>query len=432
MSGKFTIACPTRARARNHVNNHHDNSGPASLDELIEKITFRAANEDGSFRAFLSAFRAEIEVPCDAFVIGEPVSVTAFGYDGNVRRGLTAACRREDGSEHSVAACDVVMAAREQGVHILEAYRHWLGLPPIVTVQSTGGRPPRCHKAKPEDLDLASSINLVVLSRKTIASRCRVLGSNRAITLRSSGPDLAVPGEIIVVRPKKQWNYSGHPYLSGDIESVKFDANALGLVPLSLKEFGEWNPSDHYWGEKDDPIEKWAEPIISHGPRLSYEMEQVLPGQNPASYDSDPIIEALELRDAGERGKATDLLMDLCQSDLRCLDAHAHLGNFAADFNPKEALRHYAVGVGIGELSLGHDFSGLLPWGLIDNRPFLRCLHGLGLCAWRLDRFEEALKIFTRLLWLNPTDNQGNRFNLDAVEKGQKWEPDPVPPTSDD
>jgi len=396
---------------------------------LIEKITFRAANEDGSFRAFHSACIAEVKVPFDAFVIGEPVSVTAFGYYGNVRRGLTATCRREDGSEHSVAACDVVLATREQGVHILEAYRHWLGLPPIVTVQPAGGRPPRRHKAKPEDLDLASSINLVVLSRKNIASRCRILGSNRAITLRSSGHDLAVPGEIVVVRPKKQWNYSGHRYLSGDIESVRFDANALGLVPLTLKDFGEWNPSDHYWGEKDKPIEKWAEPIISHGSRPSYEMEQVIPGQNPGNYDSDPIIEALELRDAGERSKATDLLMGLCQSDLRCLDAHAHLGNFASDFNPTEAIRHYAVGVGIGELSLGHDFSGVLPWSLIDNRPFLRCLHGLGLCAWRLDRIEEALKIFTRLLWLNPSDNQGVRFNLDAVENGQRWEPDPVPPT---
>jgi hypothetical protein len=336
---------------------------------------------------------------------------------------LTATCRREDGSQHSVAACDVVLAAREQGVHILEAYRHWLGLPPIVTIQPTGGRPPRRHKAKSEDLDLASSINLVVLSRKTIAARCRLLGSDRAITLRSSGHDRAVPGEIIVVRPKKQWNYASHPYISGDIESVKFDANALGLIPLSLKDCGEWNPSEHYWGEKDEPIEKWAEPIISRGPRPSYEMEQILPGQDPENCDSDPIIEAVELKDAGEHGKAIDLLMGLCQSDLRCLDAHAHLGNFAAELNPAEAIRHYAVGVGIGELSLGRDFSGLLPWGLLDNRPFLRCLHGLGLCAWRLGWFEEAQKIFTRLLWLNPTDNQGARFNLDAVKARQKWEP---------
>jgi hypothetical protein len=27
-------------------------------------------------------------------------------------------------------------------------------------------------------------------------------------------------------------------------------------------------------------------------------------------------------------------------------------------------------------------FDGVLPWGQIDNRPFLRCMHGFGLCLW--------------------------------------------------
>ena len=76
--------------------------------------------------------------------------------------------------------------------------------------------------------------------------------------------------------------------------------------------------------------------------------------------------------------------MDLCQADLRCLDAHAHLGNSVFDWRPEEAIRHYEAGVRIGELSLGEGFDGLLPWGWIDNRPFLRCMHGFGLCLWRL------------------------------------------------
>jgi hypothetical protein len=29
-----------------------------------------------------------------------------------------------------------------------------------------------------------------------------------------------------------------------------------------------------------------------------------------------------------------------------------------------------------GELSLGQNFEGLLPWGDVDNRPFLRCMPG--------------------------------------------------------
>ncbi len=57
----------------------------------------------------------------------------------------------------------------------------------------------------------------------------------------------------------------------------------------------------------------------------------------------------------------------------------------------------------------------MLPWGWIDNRPFLRCMHGFGLSLWRLGRFEEAGSIFDRMLWLNPSDNQGVRFLIDKV-----------------
>jgi len=60
-----------------------------------------------------------------------------------------------------------------------------------------------------------------------------------------------------------------------------------------------------------------------------------------------------------------------------------------------------------GELSIGSDFDGLLSWGLVDNQPFLRCMHGFCLCLWRLGRFEEAERVVDRMLWLNPSDNQG-------------------------
>lgn len=80
------------------------------------------------------------------------------------------------------------------------------------------------------------------------------------------------------------------------------------------------------------------------------------------------------------------------------------------------------MGTTIGGVSLGKDFDGVLAWGLIDNRPFLRCLHGVGLCAWRLGDLRVAKAVFARMLWLNPSDNQGARFNLAAVEAGKTWE----------
>jgi tetratricopeptide (TPR) repeat protein len=151
-------------------------------------------------------------------------------------------------------------------------------------------------------------------------------------------------------------------------------------------------------------------------------MEQVLHGADPDDPFSDPITESNDRRESGDTQGARDLLMELCQSDLRCLDAHAHLGNLIFDNRPEDAIRHYEVGVRIGELSLGASFDGLLPWGWIDNRPFLRCMHGFGLCLWRLGRFEEAGRILDRMLWLNPSDNQGARFLIDDIQAKISWE----------
>lgn len=53
-----------------------------------------------------------------------------------------------------------------------------------------------------------------------------------------------------------------------------------------------------------------------------------------------------------------------------------------------------------------------LPWSGLYNRPHLRCLHGYGLCLWRLGRYDEVSAVFERILALNPNDNQGARFCL--------------------
>jgi len=400
---------------------HRDDQEPSMLDALIDAIIVDANSDDEKLCAFRQAFEDTIVVPCDAFVIGEPVSVRAFDYGGNERRGLTATCCRADGAEYVVAAYDVVLPARADAARYLAAYRRWLGLAPYPPRAAPSARPRRPHAVAPTDLDLSYPIDLVVLSVKDKAARCRLLASDQVITLRASRLWDLVPGEIVVVTPRKQWRYAGHPYLSGEIASTRLDVTALGLVPLRLDDRGAWNPDEEYWGETDEPIEEWAKPIIARGPRQEFEMEQVLPVAAPDS-DSDPIIDSNELKEGGDPGNALKILMKLCDVDLRCLDAHAHLGNFVFQHRPAEAIRHYEVGLRIGELSLGDDFDGVLPWGLIDNRPFLRCLHSFGLCCWRLGRLDEAERVFDRMLWLNPSDNQGARFLIGPVRAGAAWE----------
>lgn len=43
-----------------------------------------------NFGHFAKLFEDDVSLPCDAFVIGEPVEVVEINYDGNTRRGLTA------------------------------------------------------------------------------------------------------------------------------------------------------------------------------------------------------------------------------------------------------------------------------------------------------------------------------------------------------
>jgi hypothetical protein len=390
----------------------------AALDELIDEFTVEAAGDDERVLAFLQALEKHVALPCDGFVIGEPVSVVKFDYQGNQRRGLTAKCRRVDGCEYEVTVSEVTLATDSPGSHYLAAYRKWMGVEPYPPEARTRTR----RESPVAGLDLGGPVELVVLSVKQKAARCRLLGSDQSVTLRAGRLWAVVPGEIAVVRPGTQWNYARNPYLSGVIESTRLDVAALGLVPLRLEEQGTWDPSEHYWGEEDEPIEDWAKPIIARGPRPEFEMEQVLPGADSDDPFSDPISESNDRRDSGDSEGAYKILMDLCQADLRCLDAHSHLGNLVFQQLPKDAIRHYEVGVRIGELSLGEGFAGLLPWGWIDNRPFLRCMQGFGLCLWRLGRFQEADRIFDRMLWLNPPDNQGVRFLIDDVRARVAWE----------
>jgi len=387
------------------------------LDALIDEIIVDAYGDDEQSWAFRQVLEDELALPREAFVIGEPVTVLAFDYE-NERRGVTARLRREDGTEYQVAACDLFFPRSTTAARYVAAYRRWLGTDPSPPVKVPTKRKPQ--KATNEDLDLTHDLELIALAVKGNAISCRIPGKGQ-VTLRSTRSWDVVPGELITVTPRKKWRYAGHPYLSGEIKGWRFDVAALNLTPLTLEDEGMWLPNEEYWGEPDKPLEGWEKQIITRGPRPAYEMEQVIPGEDPDDPDTDPILESVELKEAGDYGEARRTLMNLLVADLRCLDAHAHLGNLAFDHQVEKAIRHYEVGVHIGELSLGENFDGLLPWGHINNRPFLRCLNGYGLCLWRLGRIKEAGDVFTRMLWLNPTDNQGVRFLINDVRNGKAW-----------
>ena len=129
-----------------------------------------------------------------------------------------------------------------------------------------------------------------------------------------------------------------------------------------------------------------------------------------------------EFREPAGTGRRAGAVLQKCMaSDLRCLDAHAHLGNLLFDRDPARALRHYHVGVALGELTVPADTTAVLPWAMTDNRPFLRCLHGVALSLWKLGQHAAAAAMMDRVLWLCPSDNLGVRFIIEAVLRGEPW-----------
>ena len=227
------------------------------LNDLVDEIVVDAYNDDEQLSAFQAVIEDEVALPADASVVGEPATVLEIDYDGNERRGLTAKLRREDGSEHTISACDLVFPEGSKGADYIAAYRRWLGIDPYPKLS-----PRKKPKMKEEDLVMGKKVDLIALAVKGNAVSCRILGKDRVLTLRSSGFFEGVPGEIITVMPNRIWRYAGHPYLAGEIKAWRLDMPALGLTPLVLEEKGMWDPKNHHWGEPDEPIEPWARPII--------------------------------------------------------------------------------------------------------------------------------------------------------------------------
>jgi len=97
-----------------------------ALDELIADITMDSYGADEQLWAFTQVLEDELTLPLEAWLIGVPVSVQQFDYDGNTLRGLTADCRLAHGPEYRVAAYDLAVPADSPAELLLRAYRRWL------------------------------------------------------------------------------------------------------------------------------------------------------------------------------------------------------------------------------------------------------------------------------------------------------------------
>lgn len=257
-----------------------------------------------------------------------------------------------------------------------------------------------------------------------IAGLCTLCGGDVARLVEA--PRVESPAKSKSKKRSTSLAQKNNPNIA-DLVQFRSDTKAADLLlsvgKIKIKSFGLWNPEDefgHVEGEPTHPYDK----IISAGKRPAWEMENILPGFDPDDIDC-PIGEGIDLLEAGDWNGAILHMKGLLEADARCLDAYAHLGNWYFELDQTKDLNiaknYYKTGVAIGLKSIASKANDVFPWGLIDNRPFLRCLHGLGLCFYKQKKNTEALRIFSKMIWLNPSDNQGARFLINGLINGVSW-----------
>ena len=123
--------------------------------------------------------------------------------------------------------------------------------------------------------------------------------------------------------------------------------------------------------------------------------------------------EGIDLMEAGDFNRAIAVFARLINELPEQLDAYHHLAltlQYAGRSREAADVWRCAVELALKFFPERFDFTRhQLPWLEINNRPFLRAYHGLGLCLLDEGEVEAALDIFERLVSLNPNDNQGAR-----------------------
>ena len=126
--------------------------------------------------------------------------------------------------------------------------------------------------------------------------------------------------------------------------------------------------------------------------------------------------EALEFREAGYPDQAEKMLRGLVAECPTHIDALHHLSLICDEQGRSlDAYVYCQAAVSIGLQAIPRKFKwerSLLEWGILENRPFRRAYHNLGLWHLNGNRFDDAIEIFGRLLSTNPNDNQGVRHLL--------------------
>ena len=146
----------------------------------------------------------------------------------------------------------------------------------------------------------------------------------------------------------------------------------------------------------------------------------------PQEYDDcvERFDQVLEDSEAGRLNAKVylDRLRELSAQYPWFIDTHAHIGTaLMRQGKTGLALAAFQKGVALGTAAIPQGYSGMIEWDSLENRPFLRAVHGAALCHLRRRHWRKAIPLLENLLAWNPKDNQGiryyDRFSVSACRK---------------
>lgn len=189
-------------------------------------------------------------------------------------------------------------------------------------------------------------------------------------------------------------------YPGGNLDELASSQEQKRLPAWDGEPLADEIPFDHRLMEME--MTKVVEELEGYEPIFSSKLRQA----------QQIIYDAWEVADPEERIRLARKALKISPD---CADAYGLLAEEAETY--LEALEYYEAGVEAGKRALGEDFfedeenKGHF-WGILETRPYMRALAGVGNTLWELNRKDEAEKTFRYLLKLNPNDNQGIRYSL--------------------
>lgn len=105
----------------------------SELDRVIEIVLVDAYGEEEETVAWETVLEDVIDVPVQAELLGQAVTVTQVGTSSG-RAEVTARCRGSHGTDGEVAFADLLFPQQSEAAWVHAAYRRYLGLQPFPAV----------------------------------------------------------------------------------------------------------------------------------------------------------------------------------------------------------------------------------------------------------------------------------------------------------